>query len=236
MGGRNFYRKIWLGAGVAFVSGMVFNPVASSMSFNAGQDAAISANSGSDSSQDFLINISDDSGAAMGAGAQNFVQNVADQAISFLSDEALSAEKKKEVFRKLLQDSFDMSTIGRFSLGRYWRVSTPEQRKEYQRLFEKMIIDVYSQRFSEYDGQRFEARSFRNDGPKDTLVTTFIVPESGPEIQVDWRVRHKDGQYRIVDVIVEGVSMSVTQRSDFSSVIQRGGGNVQVLLTHLRAL
>ena len=47
-------------------------------------------------------------------------------------------------------------------------------------------------------------------------------------------MRYKDGKYKVIDIIVEGVSMSVTQRSDFSSVIQRGGGNVQVLIDHLR--
>src|SRR5690606_5730149 len=111
---------------------------------------------------------------------------------------------------------------------------TDAQRKEYMTLFRQMVVNVYSARFGEYKGQKFETRSFRALDDKDTLVTSFIVPLDGPEIQVDWRVRYKDGRYRIVDVIVEGVSMSVTQRSDFAAVIQRGGGDVQVLLAHLR--
>jgi len=169
-----------------------------------------------------------------GKGAQDFIQNMASKAIGFLGDSGMGMDQKKAAFRKLLQDSFDMKTIGRFSLGRYWRTATPEQRKQYQSLFETMVINVYSQRFSEYKGQKFEARSFRAEGENDTLVTSFIVPAEGPEIQVDWRVRYKNGTYKIVDIMVEGVSMSVTQRSDFSSVIQRGGGDVQVLLDHLR--
>lgn len=167
-------------------------------------------------------------------GAQNFIDSMARRAIDFLEDANLDHGAKINSFKKLLQDSFDMNTIGRFTLGRYWRVATPEQRKEYQRLFDKMVIKVYSQRFSEYTGQKFEARSYRVDSEKDTIVTSFIIADQGPEIQIDWRVRYKNGQYKVIDVIVEGVSMSVTQRSDFSSVIQRGGGNVQVLLDHLR--
>jgi len=89
-------------------------------------------------------------------------------------------------------------------------------------------------RFFDYSGEHFETRSSRPDGTRDIIVSSFIVPENGTEIQVDWRVRYKKGRYQIVDVIVEGVSMSVTHRSDFSSVIQRGGGNIQALLTHLR--
>ncbi len=170
----------------------------------------------------------------IGPGAQNFVSNMAQRALDFLGDPDLDQDKKTEEFRKLLEDSFDMSTLGRFSLGRYWRVSTPQQRKEYQKLFKKMIIGIYASRFKDYKGQKFETRSFRLDGTKDTIVTSFIIPDKGAEIQIDWRVRYKKGRYQIIDVIVEGVSMSVTQRSDFSAVIQRGGGNVQVLLEHLK--
>lgn len=126
-----------------------------------------------------------------------------------------------------------MKTIGRFSLGRYWRVSTAEQRREYLDLFNHMIIQVYSNRFSEYSGQSFETAGFRQESEKDTIVTSYISDDK-TKVQVDWRVRHKNGHYKVVDVMVEGVSMSMTQRSDFSSVIQRGGGNISVLLDHLR--
>ena len=71
-------------------------------------------------------------------------------------------------------------------------------------------------------------------GKNDVLVTSYIVPDAGSKVQVDWRVRNKNGSYQIIDVIIEGVSMTMTQRSDFSSVIQRGGGDFEVLLAHLR--
>jgi phospholipid transport system substrate-binding protein len=170
----------------------------------------------------------------IGQGAKNYVESMGRRALGFLGNGSLSHEQKKAEFRTLLQDSYDLETIGRFALGRYWRSATPAQRSEYLRLFKNMVVRVYSQRFEDYQGQKFETRSFRVDGEKDTIVTSFIVPTEGPEVQVDWRVRYKNGRYQIVDVIVEGVSMSVTQRSDFSSVIQRGGGDVQVLIDHLR--
>lgn len=186
---------------------------------------------GTDNAYSYIIRASAED---PGVGAQRFIDGMAQRALDFLADAGLSQEQKTNEFRKLLQDSFDMETIGRFALGRYWRESTPEQRKEYQKLFREMVVQVYSDRFKEYKGQRMETRSHRIDGDKDTIVTSFIVPEDGAEIQVDWRVRYKNGHYQIVDVIVEGVSMSVTQRSDFSSIIQRGGGDVGVLLAHLK--
>lgn len=169
----------------------------------------------------------------IGIGAQRFIDNMAQKGLGFLADDSIDGEQKKREFAKLLNDTFDMKTIGRFSLGRYWRVSTAEQRREYLDLFNDMVIQVYSDRFSEYSGQTFETSGHRRESEKDTIVTSYVSDDK-TKVQVDWRVRHKNGHYKVVDVMVEGVSMSMTQRSDFSSVIQRGGGNVSVLLDHLR--
>lgn len=174
------------------------------------------------------------SAADIGSGAENFISNMATRALQFLGNSSLAQDQKIASFRGLLNDSFDLDTIGRFVLGRYWKTSTAQQRSEYLSLFRRMVVEVYAKRFGDYKGQKFETRGYRADGDKDTIVTSYIIPGDGPEVQVDWRVRYKGGRYQIVDVIVEGVSMSVTQRSDFAAVIQRGGGDVQVLLAHLR--
>lgn len=166
--------------------------------------------------------------------ARKFVDRVAQKGIQIISNKDLSDSGRKKAFSKLLRDNFDMKTIGRFSLGRYWRTSTPEQQKEYLKLFEKMVVDVYSRRFSEYTGQVLEVQDARSEGKSDIVVTSYVTHETHPDIRVDWRVRHKNGRYKVVDIIVEGVSMAVTQRSDFASVIQRGGGQVNVLLAHLK--
>lgn len=169
------------------------------------------------------------------AGAQKFVDDMAQRGINFLSNPNLSAEDRKGEFRKLLRSSFDVKTIGRFVLGTYWRTSTPAQQTEYQKLFERLIVNVYANRFGEYQGQKLEVRGARPDGTNDVIVSSFIVPaKGGEEIQVDWRVRNKGNGHKVIDVIVAGVSMAMTQRSDFASVIQRGGGDVNVLLEHLR--
>lgn len=192
---------------------------------------AFSGADGFSSSRDAsFITVSDSANKA----AEDFVGKMAGDAVSFLGDADLSETQKQKKFRQLLTRSFDMSTIGRFALGRYWRTASAEQRKEYQSLFRDMIVEVYSRRFGEYDGQALEIRSSRRDSEKDVTVQSFIIPETGQEIQVDWRIRYKNGQYKVIDVMVEGVSMALTQRSDFSSVIQRGGGEISVLIAHLR--
>ena len=165
--------------------------------------------------------------------AEKFIDEMANEAIGFLGNGALSDSQKTSRFKRLLKSKYDMPTIGRFALGRYWRVATDAEKKEYQKLFEKMVVDVYSRRFGEYEGQTLEVRSSRKDSERDVTVQSFIAADSGPEIQVDWRVRKKAGRYRVIDVVVAGVSMALTQRSEFASVIQRGGGDVAVLIDHL---
>lgn len=168
-------------------------------------------------------------------GAFDFVKATTDRGLKFLADPNSTKAQKTAEFRKLLDQSFDLDTIGRFALGRYWNTATDAQKSEYLKLFRKMVVDVYTQRFDDYKGQDLQVKSFRSIGNQDTLVSSFMVPTDGSEqVPIDWRVRSKNGGYKIVDVLVAGVSMSVTQRSDFASVIQRGGGNVDALIAELK--
>jgi len=168
--------------------------------------------------------------------ASRFIENMGQEAITFLGDDSIDTIDKQQRFRTLLNNSFDMETIGRFSLGRQWRALDEQQRQEYQALFEEMIVMIYTARFSDYRGEGFIVDSAQPSENNDYVVRSYIVPRNGGRnIAVDWRVRLRNGQHRIVDVSVEGVSMALTQRSDFASIIQRGGGDPEALLDHLRS-
>lgn len=187
-------------------------------------------NTGQQQPSPFLLNISDNAETA----AQAFVVKLGEDGISVLSDSNLTQEQKNKAFQEILSESFAMKTIARFALGSYWRSANKKQQEEYLELFEDMITNVYINRFEEYNGEMFETDNARPQGKSDFVVTSFITSTNGPDVKVDWRVREKNGKYRIVDVIVEGVSMALTQRSDFAAVIQSGGGDVEALLVHLR--
>ncbi len=168
-------------------------------------------------------------------GSKDFISNLTNEGIDILKSTKNGEEDRVTKFEDLLKDNFDMKTIARFSLGRYWKTSTEAEKDEYLTLFENMIVEVYSRRFNDYNGQVMEITSSRAMGKSDAIVKSILSPDNSPKIKVDWRVRKKkSGEYKVVDIIVEGVSMSLTQRSDFASVIQRGGGKTEVLLAHLR--
>ena len=167
--------------------------------------------------------------ALEGKKAENFVKSLGEEAIGALNATRDNDGARKAEFKRILTTKFDMDTIARFSLGRYWSVATDAEKAEYKRLFRDMIVDVYTQRFSEYNDQTIEIVGTRPAGRKDSIVNSRIQGGSQP-IKVDWRVRNG----KVIDVIVEGVSMSVTQRNDFASIIQRNGGQVASLITHLQ--
>ncbi|WP_292908569.1 phospholipid-binding protein MlaC [Niveispirillum sp.] len=167
--------------------------------------------------------------------AADFVQSLGDRAIATLADPKVSKDQAKSVFRELLNQNFDINTISRFVLGRYWNAANDTQKKEYQSLFEQMIVEVYAERFSQYAGEKFKVGAAQASGENDAVVTSQVLRPGGqPPVNVSWRVRSKDGGHKIIDVIVENVSMSVTQRSEFASVIESNGGRFDALLEALR--
>lgn len=187
------------------------------------------------SSQTLTVSVNDQAATKAASPALNFVKSTAERGLTFLSDPNSTQDQKKSEFKKLLDASFDLDTIGRFVLGKYWNSATPAQQQEYSRYFKQMVVNVYAGRFGEYKGQKFEVKSVQTVNATDSLVTSFIYPVNGGDpVQVDWRVRQKGGTFKIVDVLVAGVSMSITQRSDFASVIQRGGGDLNVLIDYLK--
>ena len=127
-------------------------------------------------------------------------------------------------FRWVLVDRFDMAAISKFVLGRYWRSTNEAQRAEFQRLFVDFMVGSYSSRFSDYLGEGVRVTGSGAEDGGSILVHSTIDMPSAEDIRVDWRLRRAGGNFAIVDIIVEGASMEVTQRSAFASMIQDRGG------------
>ena len=166
--------------------------------------------------------------------ASAFMQSLGSKAIGELTNPAVPQPERQARFRALLDEHFDVPAIAKFTLGRYWRTATDEQRTEFSKLFEDFIVQSYSTRFAEYHGESFQVAGSSVDESGVTVVHSKIDMPSSEDIRVDWHLRAAGGSFVIVDIVVEGVSMAVTQRSEFASVIQSRGG-VAGLLEALRA-
>jgi phospholipid transport system substrate-binding protein len=173
--------------------------------------------------------------AADDEAAKVFIRDLANDAIQLMARKDLPAAERTQRFRELFKRGFDVEAIGRFVLGRYWRDATEAEQREYLKLFEDLIVATYAGRFSEYSGETLTVLDARPDDDRVVLVTSHVNRTTGnPPIRLDWRLVRKNDSFGIVDVVVEAVSMSVTQRSEFASVIQRGGGKVNSLIVALR--
>ena len=173
-------------------------------------------------------------GHALGAGPDDFVRLTGAKTLSSLGPE-LSSKDRAQQFRAILKEAFDLATIARFAMGRYWRTASKEQRHEYVMLFEDFVVQAYANRFKGLGATKFRITKTRKLSGRDTLVTTEIVHQvTKPPVRLSWRVRGSEQSFKVIDVIVEGVSMLVTQRDEFAAVIRSSGGKIDGLLAALR--
>lgn len=179
-----------------------------------------------------VIGTADASFASVEVAAQ-FIDRLGNQAIETLRSPNLTLDQRENRFRSLLSKVFDLRFIGRFVLGKYWRRATPEQQSDYLVLFDEFVLHTYSARFGGYVGETLTVVGTRQANDKDVVVQTRIDRPNSPPIIADWRVRATGDGYRIIDVMIEGISLAVTQRSEFGAVVQRDG--IEGLLTALRA-
>ncbi len=172
----------------------------------------------------------DDAGAAAA-----FLASLTNQAIEKLTDASLPVMERERNFRGLFRANFDIPAIGRFVLGRYWRRARPDVRKDFLSSFEEIMAQAFTSRFAGYADTKFEVASVQAlKRAGQFKVSPRIAPTKDEVYLVGWLVEHKNGQFRVLDVVAEGVTMALTLRSEYASVIKRSGGQVESLVAQLR--
>lgn len=163
------------------------------------------------------------------------IENLAEKCIGILKDKELDGPGRRKSLRKLLNDAFDLDKVSSFVLGRYVRQLDGAQRAEFRQLFEDYLIVSYVSKLETYSGESLAVRATRDTGPDSASVTSSLLSPGGDPIDVDWHMRKGESNWRIVDIVIENISLVVTIRSEFTSVIQTQGG-VPELLARLRRI
>lgn len=160
--------------------------------------------------------------------AKAFVDTVARQGIEDVVQADLPQDEKIARFRDLFTTYFDVPSIARFVLGRYWRQASPEEQQRFVELFKEVNVYTWARRFKDYSGQELAVVAAQMDGDKGAFVDTRVDQTGGQApMSVRWRLRaREDGPMgmKVVDLVVEGVSMAITYRSEYASVIEGQGG------------
>jgi phospholipid transport system substrate-binding protein len=136
----------------------------------------------------------------------------------------------------LLNENLAYERIARFVLGKHWANATEAEKKEFVDLYAKSLRLAYSRQILSVDLKDVQVYDafVSPQGQMVTVKTKVINPDSGQPVAIDWRLIASPEGYNIVDVLVEGISVASSQRSEYASIIQRGGGKVEAVLIKLR--
>ena len=168
--------------------------------------------------------------------AENFIKKTTQQGIEELINSKVSEAEKKARFTKLFNEDLDLDFIGKFVLGRYWKTSTPKQRTDFTDVYRKLNIQTWSERFNEFKGKHFEFLGTESSKSADQIFVNTQVPmDEGAPASVKWRLKETNGRLRIVDIVIENVSLAQTARSEYTAYIKKSPNGIDGLIKDLRA-
>ena len=172
----------------------------------------------------------------VGVRAERFIDTLSSAAVKLATNTSLSSSERRQEIANILNQGFDMPWIARFVLGRNWRLATPEQRSDYLNLFQAIVEHTYSRQFTDYSGQKVSILGHKIGQRKYIFVRSRIYDpkRSNININVNWRLIPNGNSFKIIDVVIEGVSMGVTQRNEYASVLQRNGNSISALIKAMR--
>jgi len=170
------------------------------------------------------------------AEAATFLNSLQTEAAAQLGDTSVSSEEKEQRFRKLFNENFDVPAIGRFVVGRYWRSASEAERQEFLAVFEDAMVQRFLPLLAENSSDRFQVGNVIADSRSEdmALVDSVIERPEGEPYKVTWRLRESDGSFKILDIVAEGVSMAITYRSEYATVLKNNGGSLPPLTEALR--
>ena len=155
---------------------------------------------------------------------RDLIAGLAGEAEPVLNDKSIASAERTKKLRSILSAVFDSRQMAQSMLGRYWRRADNVQRAELAALMETYLIDVYAGRMDSINGQvRFEVGDEKVIGNR-TIVDSKVQRPGSPPVSVVWQVETVNSRAVVTDIVVEGVSLVVSQRADFASIIRSQGG------------
>lgn len=185
----------------------------------------------------FLITLSANSHASIDPEkSTEFVKKVVKEGIEEIIDSNVSQEEKTERFRALFNKDLDLDFIGKFVLGRYWRTSTPKQRADFIAAYRELNVKTWSGRFDDFVGKDFDFQDTTPSSNADQLFVNSSVDmgQGQKPAKVVWRVKQKGNDFKIVDIIIENVSLAITARNEYAAFIKKAPGGVDDLIKNLQ--
>jgi phospholipid transport system substrate-binding protein len=151
------------------------------------------------------------------------VRETLDQVLEILARKDLSAVERAQEVEKLTEHRFDLATVSRLVLARRWKGFSTEQREEFTDEFGNLLARSYGARITSYEQERIAILGHRFERNGDLTVETRVVGGTADGIEIGYRLRKSDDGWRVIDVIIEGISLVASYRSQFAEILSRGG-------------
>ncbi len=176
----------------------------------------------------FLINYS------WSQSASEFISSVTNEASKILSSKLTDVEKIEQL-KKIGENAVDIDGVGLYTLGKYRKTLTDNQKKHYKELYRRYFLKSFSGRLVGYSDAKIAVLSEEIKNEKYTIVYTKLIGTTDrPEVKIDWRVYTKDPENLLIrDLIIEGLSLARAQKEEFNSIIINNGNNIDALLESL---
>lgn len=169
--------------------------------------------------------------AADGAAPRVVVQKVSDDTIAVLGDKSLSAEAKRARVEQIVYANTDFDTLSKLVLARSWSTFSPAQQTQFVNEFKRHLSVTYGKNVESYNNEKVAIVSDREEARGDWTVYTKILRGGGADdILVDYRLRQQGGAWKIIDFVIERVSLVANFRSQFQDVLGQGADGPDRLL------
>ncbi len=166
--------------------------------------------------------------------ASEFISSLSIEASNVLSSK-LSNDEKVIRLKEIGEQSVDIKGVGLYTLGKYRKALTDNQKKQYEELFKDYFLKSFSGRLVVYTDAKIAVLSEEIKNEKYTIVHSKLIGTSErPEVKIDWRVYTKDPENPLIrDLSIEGVSLARAQKEEFNSIISNNNGNIEALFNNL---
>lgn len=162
---------------------------------------------------------------------EKFVSTFTEEAISILSNDTINDSEKTKAFTSLVMSSIDLPLISKFVLARSWKESSDDQKQRYLIAFKDYFVNSYANKLDQYSGEKIAIIDSEEAG-KYVIVNSNIVREGTDTLKINlkWRLLNRDGQIKIIDLNIEGISLIIAQREEFQSFLANNNYDLDKLI------
>jgi len=165
-------------------------------------------------------------------GPRDVVARTVDDVLAILKDASLTPDARRERIVEIAYERFDFPTMSKLVLAKYWKRFDAAQREEFMKEFKDFLAHRYGDRIDRYEQEKVEIVGERSASGGDAVVATKIHRPKAESVAVEYRLRSREGAWRVIDVKIEGISLVSNYRDQFHEVLSHGGP--EKLLAQLR--